>query len=83
MQPNALLAWQNFIMQKVGVTSKSLLGEHDDRFVVDLWHDIPFVAEALNEFPEGLYLLLYDASQVAIDSWSLVGGPKVVDKLPA
>jgi hypothetical protein len=43
-----------------GQIHKSLLEEHDDGFVIDLQDDISFVAEALDEFLEGLSLLLYD-----------------------
>jgi hypothetical protein len=43
-----------------GQIPESLLEEHDDRLVVDLWDDIPLIAEALNELPEGLSLLLDD-----------------------
>jgi hypothetical protein len=45
-----------------GRIPESLLEEHNDRLVVDLWDDIPLVAEALNEHPEGVSLLLDNAS---------------------
>jgi hypothetical protein len=64
-----------------GRISESLLEEHDDGLVLDLWDDGPFVTEMLDEFPKGLSLLLHDVSQVPVDSWSLEGGSKVVDKL--
>jgi hypothetical protein len=45
-----------------------LLEEHDDTLVVDLWDDISHVAEALDELPEGLSILLDDAGWVPVDS---------------
>jgi hypothetical protein len=36
----------------------SLLEEHHDRLVVNLWVDIPLVTEMLDVFPDGLSLLL-------------------------
>jgi hypothetical protein len=59
----------------------SLLEEHDDGFVINLWDDVPFLAEVLDEFPEGLSLVLYDASHVPVDSWPLASGPEVTDEL--
>jgi hypothetical protein len=43
-----------------GRVPESLLKEHDNRLVVNLWDDISLVAETLNELLEGLSLLLYD-----------------------
>jgi hypothetical protein len=48
------------ISQDQGWIPESLLEEHDDRLVVDLWDDISIVAKVLNELPEGLSLLLDD-----------------------
>jgi hypothetical protein len=64
-----------------GRVSESLLEKQDDRFVVNLRYDVPFIVEVLDEFPEGLSLLLYDTSQVPINPWSLTSGPEVVDEL--
>jgi hypothetical protein len=44
-----------------GRVPKSLLEEHDNRLVINLRDDISFVAETLDELPEGLSLLLDDA----------------------
>jgi hypothetical protein len=59
------------------------LKKHDDGFVVDLRYNVPLIAEALDKFPEGLSLLLYDAGQVQVDSWPHAPGLEVVDELPA
>jgi hypothetical protein len=40
-----------------------------------------FFAEALNNFPEGLSLLLSHVRQVPIDSWPRACGSEVTDKL--
>jgi hypothetical protein len=57
--------------------------EHDDGLVINLRDNILFVAETLDELPEGLSHLLHDVGQVPNDSWSLTGGPEVVDELSA
>jgi hypothetical protein len=44
-----------------GRVSESLLEEHDNRLVIDLWDYISLVAEMLDKLPEGLSLLLDDA----------------------
>jgi hypothetical protein len=59
----------------------SLLEEDDNRFVIDLRNDVPFVAEALNKFSERLTLILYHVYQIPIDSWSHACGPEVTYKL--
>jgi hypothetical protein len=41
-----------------GWIPESLLEELDDILIVDLRDDIPLIAKALNELPEGLSLLL-------------------------
>jgi hypothetical protein len=64
-----------------GRVPKSLLEEHDDRFVINLQDDVHFFAEALNNFPEGLSLLLSHVRQVPIDSWPRACGSEVTDKL--
>jgi hypothetical protein len=51
-----------------GQVREPLLEEHDDGFVVNLLDDVPFVTEMLDEFPDGLSLLLYGAGQVLFDS---------------
>jgi hypothetical protein len=66
-----------------GQVPESLLEEHDDGFIIDFRDDVPLVAKMLDEFLEGLSLLLYNASQVPIDPWSLTSGPKFVDELLA
>jgi hypothetical protein len=39
---------------------QTFLEEHVDRLVIYFQDDIPFVAEMLDEFLKGLYLLLHD-----------------------
>jgi hypothetical protein len=45
-----------------GQVPESLLEEHNNRLVVDLRDDISLVVESLAELPEGLSLLLDNAS---------------------
>jgi hypothetical protein len=45
--------------------------------------DIPLVAETLDEFLKGLFLLLDDVGKIPSDSWSLTGSPKVADVMYA
>jgi hypothetical protein len=59
----------------------SLLEEHDDVFVIDLWDDVSLVAKALDKLLEILSLLLYGTSQVPVDSWSCAHCLEVVDEL--
>jgi hypothetical protein len=66
-----------------GRVPESLLEEHDDRFVINLWYDVPLVAKKLDKFLKGLSLLLYHTSQVPVDSWSHACGLEVANELPA
>jgi hypothetical protein len=45
-----------------GWVPESLLEEHNNRLVVNLWDNISLVTESLDELPEGLSLLLDNAS---------------------
>jgi hypothetical protein len=63
-----------------GWISELLLEEHD-WFVIDLWDNVPFVAETQVEFPKGLPFLLHNVGLVPLDSWPLTGGPGVIDEL--
>jgi hypothetical protein len=65
-----------------GWVFESLLEEHDDGFIVNLLDDVPFVVETLDEFSEGLSLLLHDAGLVQVNSWWLTSGSEVADELP-
>jgi hypothetical protein len=60
-----------------GQIPESLLKEHDDRLIVDLWDDIPLVAEALNKLPKGLSLLLDDTGYIPVDSRMYARGMEV------
>jgi hypothetical protein len=44
-----------------GRVHESFLEEHNKRLVINLWDDISIVAKSLDEFLEGLSLLLDDA----------------------
>jgi hypothetical protein len=74
---------QLVILLGVSVVEGRLLEEHDEGLVFDLWDNIPLIVETLNEFSEGLSLLLYDAFEVLVNSWWFASSPKVVVELPA
>jgi hypothetical protein len=44
-----------------GWVPESFLEEHNNRPTINFWDDVSFVAKSLDEFPEGLSLLLDDA----------------------
>jgi hypothetical protein len=52
---------------RISVESLDFLKKHDDCLVVNLRGDIPFVVEALDEFPKGLSFLLHDFGQVTFN----------------
>jgi hypothetical protein len=45
-----------------GRVSEPLLEEHNNRFVVNFWDDVPLVVEPLDEFLEGLSFCLDDVA---------------------
>jgi hypothetical protein len=65
------------------MSPESLLEEHDDGCIVNLRYNVSLVAEALDKLLRGFSLLLYDAGQVPVDTWSRAHGPKVADELLA
>jgi hypothetical protein len=52
---------------RISVESLDFLKKHDDCLVVNLRGGIPFVVEALDEFPKGLSFLLHDFGQVTFN----------------
>jgi hypothetical protein len=57
---------------------ESLLEEHNNRFVINLQNEVSLVAKALDEVSEWFSLLLDNAEQVPLNSWSCTCGTKVV-----
>jgi hypothetical protein len=53
-----------------GRVPESHLEEHDDEFIINIQDDISLVAEMLDKLSGGLSLLLYNAGQVLVNSWS-------------
>jgi hypothetical protein len=45
-----------------GSVPELFLEEHDNGLVVNLWDDIPLIAETLDELQEGVSLLLDDVA---------------------
>jgi hypothetical protein len=65
-----------------GRVPESLLEEHNDRLVVDLWDDVSFVAESLDELTEGLSLLLDDAGLIPVGVRTCARGVEVAGEQP-
>jgi hypothetical protein len=65
-----------------GWVLESLLGEHNNRLVIDLLDDISLVAKSLDELSEGLSLLLDDTGLVPVDSQTCAHGVEVTGEQP-